>query len=374
MSYDTNKIRDNIGHKQIPPHKIIAWLERHFDCKTRKGGSEYIICSPFSQDTGFNFNIKPDIGMCHDWRSDDWSGTPNPKTGKRNCSFINMVRLYKRCSFRDAVLEVLGDIKEASDYLRPSDSKVQSESLQDIRTVLPVGVTPLAPAVDIQAMILKRWLYSRGYAEDTIQRANVHYSGMDVYWVYYEYGEMIYWQSRSRLSKTLMFPPVNCYKDVKLIGTSEISKGDVLYGFDDVDIATYVIITESIFCQNTLGDNCVASGGAALTKKQIQKTRLLDPRDSIILSPDNDRAGINSIISNASSLRQNGFKVCYSVPPKIEYEHEGLKKLTKDWNELFEFCKMSNSDIRSLHDRSIKELDTRALIDLHGMSSKRKLW
>jgi hypothetical protein len=37
-----------------------------------------------------------------------------------------------------------------------------------------LGVTPLAPAVDTQAMILKRWLYGRGYTEDAIHDIGAH--------------------------------------------------------------------------------------------------------------------------------------------------------------------------------------------------------
>ncbi len=45
--------------KQIPPAKIIAWIERNFDYKERRGGEELCICSPFNSDTGYNFNINP---------------------------------------------------------------------------------------------------------------------------------------------------------------------------------------------------------------------------------------------------------------------------------------------------------------------------
>jgi hypothetical protein len=140
----------------IPPDKIKAWIERNFDYKTRKNGAEYCINSPFSDDTGYNFNINPEYGKCHSWHGDEWAGKPNPKTGKRNCSFINFVRLYKKCSFKQAIQDVLG---ASANYLyirTPEDQPDQLELKEKPPVALPVGSSPIISSTDQQSIYLKR--------------------------------------------------------------------------------------------------------------------------------------------------------------------------------------------------------------------------
>jgi DNA primase len=77
----------------------------------------------------------------------------------------------------------------------------------------------------------------------------------------------------------------------------------------------------------------VASGGAVLTKRQVQKIRALNPIKGVILTPDNDKAGVDSICSNYPLIKPY-FRVFYSLPPKIRYIEDGEEKVTKDWNEV----------------------------------------
>src|SRR4051794_18181742 len=97
----------------IPPACVRAWVARHFPYKERKGGQEIRICSPFSPDTGYNFEISTITPWVHDWRGDFWVGL-DPNTGqRRKCTFIRFVQLYLTkvngtCSYRAAVEDVMG--------------------------------------------------------------------------------------------------------------------------------------------------------------------------------------------------------------------------------------------------------------------------
>jgi hypothetical protein len=183
----------------------------------------------------------------------------------------------------------------------------------------------------------------------------------------YEFDELVYWQARSRMNKRFLFPSQEQFdKEGKLIAKSEVSKGDFYYGFDDAELASYVIITEAIFDKNTLGDQCLASGGADLTANQVNKIKLLDPKKGIILSPDNDSAAIRSVLRNRQRLEQLSYPLYFSIPPKLKYQEDGETKLTKDWNEIGEKV-LGFDKVRELHDSRIKKLTMNEVVKLQKM-------
>jgi DNA primase len=181
-----------------------------------------------------------------------------------------------------------------------------------------------------------------------------------VIWPYYEFESLVYWQSRSYLNKTFRFPSPDVRdKTGNVIGKITASKGQFLYGFDDVQMNSYIIITEAIFDKHTLGEQALASGGAVLTSDQLIKIRLLNPKSGIILAPDSDSAGIKSVIQNYSLLKSMDYAVYYSLPPSID----GNDKT--DWNEMFEKFKISKTDIRSALDKNIKPINAMEVVKLH---------
>ena len=187
---------------------------------------------------------------------------------------------------------------------------------------------------------------------------------MDVYWPYYEFDTLVYWQSRSRLNKRFNFPQTEIQDDTgEIVAITEGSKGDFLYGFDDIEPASYLIITEAIFDKHTLGQQTLASGGAVLTPKQVGKIRILGPR-RVILAPDNDAAGVKSIFANATLLINEKIPTYFSLPPKLKYSVDGEERVTKDWNELFTNIKLSALEIRKMHDSNIKRATSTNLVQL----------
>jgi hypothetical protein len=366
--YDAKAYRKKLGgrFKQIPPEKIAAWLERHFDVKPRKQGQELRICNPFDSDSKFKFSVSPEKGLCHDWRGDGWAGPVNPKTGKRNCSFVRFVRLYRKCSYKQAIEEILDGAEDLDSYLRPDGRVTDPATTKIIEVKLPLGLLPLTTSTDIAAKPVKAWLKSRGYTDETIAKADLQHIGFEVYWPYYEFDVLVYWQSRSRLNKRFKFPPVEHFdNDGKLAGISEVSKTDFWYGFDEIDPASYAVITEAIFDMNTLGRQCLASGGAALDPKQIKKLRILGPRKGVILAPDNDKAGLKSVLQNTQLLEREKFKVFFSIPPEIEYiDEDGKKKKTSDWNDMFAKAGIPLKEVRAIHDKGIKKATSKNLISI----------
>ncbi len=361
-----DKARNGSG-KRIPEEKIRAWVERNFDHKERKNGEEILICNPFDGDTSYKFNINPAKASCHCWTGNEWAGPINPATKKRNCSFVKFVKLYRKCSYADALREILGTSVDIGNYLRPENRHSTTEAVRKVVVALPNGTERLASNPDDpQAAIIISWLKKRGYSVDDIDRFDIHYLGMDCYWPYYEFDSLVYWQSRNRFNKIYRFPDKVVYdRKGGIAGETEGSKGDFLYGFDDCESASYLIITESIFGQYTLGEQALASGGAVLTPAQIAKIRILGPRKGIILSPDNDKAGIKSVISNAKLLDGEGYKLYYSLPPKLPFKKGDETKYTKDWNEILEELGVSREEVRTRHDAGIMPINAKNLAALH---------
>jgi hypothetical protein len=356
------------NYRQIPPNKIIAWVEQNFDFRTRKNGEEYLICDPFDGDAKYRFSINPEKGVCNSWHGNEWAGPVNPKSGKRNCSVVKFVKVYRKCSYREALAELLGATEDVSAYLRPEGRVGVSEAKRTVAVALPNGVEILTTSKDPQAKALRGWLKSRGYTLEQMEKAELYHLGMDVFWPYFEFEMLIYWQARSRLNKRFAFPPEDIYDEKgEVVGKTEGTKGDFFYGFDSVEPASYVIITEAIFDQNTLYEQCVASGGADLTPNQVKKLKILGPRKGIILSPDNDGPGINSILRNRQVLRGLGFPIFCSIPPKLKYEEKGEIKYTKDWNEILMKLELTPKEVRSIHDGNIKKVTVQEVVRLKKM-------
>jgi hypothetical protein len=357
---------------KVPATAIESWIAKRFDYTKRTGrnGEELVLANPFYHNDKRKFNINLAKATCHDWRGDHWAGPVNPQNNRRNCSFIKFVRLYLKCSYAEAIKDVLGSSVDLKQYLYPENRITDEAAKSTLNVRLPESSSPLIPSNknDDLTRILSKWLYSRGYDDQSILKSDLHYVGMDVYWPYYEFDTLVYWQSRSCLNKRFEFPSLHVY-DVNgsVIGTIDCGKGDFFYGFDDVDHSSYLIITEAIFDKNTLGEQALASGGALLTQKQIKKIKLLGPKKGIILSPDRDRAGIESIINNYEMLNSLDLKLYYSLPPNESYKDEyGNAIQIKDWNDLGRY--VSGFDgVRTIHDENIIKLNTSSLVKLYEL-------
>lgn len=340
-----------MGKIQIPTNKVITYIKKNFEYKERRNGEEYIICNPFNGDSGFHFNINPEKGVCHDWRGDEWAGKPNSKTGKRSCNILRFISLYEKCTISEAI-KILLD----GETLNIDTNERRTFDEQEVE--LPNNKKLIENQEDELAKILISWLQRRSYTLDDIEKYDLRYFGTDVIWPYYEFDILVYWQSRSYLNKKFRFPSPNVFdKGGEKIAEVKAKKGEFLYGFDDIEVSNYIIITEAIFDKYTLGEQTLASGGAALTSEQLTKIRLLNPKNGIILAPDSDKAGLTSILQNFALLKSLDYPLYFALPDDM-----GDDKT--DWNKLFETYKMSKKQIRAMFDKNIKKLTTSSIVKL----------
>jgi DNA primase len=298
-----------------------------------------VISNPFYHNDNKYFNINTENGACHDWRDDSWAGPVNPKTGKRPRNIVRFVQLFKGVSYRDALNEILG----SSHQLHLVDIRDDSKEEVDIALVdIPPGFAKL----DSPDNGLKRpvwdYLIKRGYEPEEIISEGIHYSDSNVLWLYTEFGQLVYLQSRNIYNKKFWFPPANNYgPDGRLVSKLEITKKDVIYGFDDVPRSEYVILTESIFDRIVFGRHAMSVGGAHITREQVDRLDLIGPKQGVIFAYDNDIAAIESILSGAPIIANKGYQVFFSMPPMERVNGQ----LIKDWNEMYTHAKLTKKDI-----------------------------
>lgn len=320
------------------PEQISDWVKSNFDCRSRKNGDELLIANPFYHNDKMKMNVSCSKGLVHDWRGEDWANGNSP-------TFLRFVQMYRKCSFSEAVKEVCGEgtsLKSiVSQIKREKNLKIaeaEEKRLQE-KLILPEGSIRITDAPDsmLKKMVVN-YLKSRGMDEDTTKQYDIHFQGDNAVWPYYEYEELVYYQSRNITNKIFDFPSKNVVS---------VGKEDFLYGFDMVEPSDYLITTESIIDAITLGEQCVATGGVRLSDMQVHKIRALNPVGGIILAPDNDKAGVGSIVHDYNLLSPY-FNVLCSIPPK-EYDGEECK----DWNNLYQITGSKNK-VREVFNENIK--------------------
>lgn len=266
---------------------------------------QFRICNP-DGDTKFCVEISKEKALVHDFR---------PNHQQHDGSFIRFVSVHKGISIQEAINEVCGGKIVYSNGLDSEDD--EDEEIED-EIDLPSGSISLRDkdkGGKIREVVINYLTRERGLSEEIILQANIHYLGTSIVVPYYEYGMIVFWQIRRQLSKIFQFPT-----------SSSKSAGDFLYGFDNIEPNSYVIITESIFNTLSVGSDSAATGGASLKEGQIKLLKSLNVT-CIILAPDNDDAGIKSAIKDYHSLKKYDWDIYCCLPPYSKDDQ-------MDWNDM----------------------------------------
>jgi DNA primase len=303
---------------RLTPQQIEAWVARHFEYQTRRGGEELVIRNPFIRDDKFKFNISTKLKeistkegkisnyWVHDWR---------PTEAHHNSSFFKFVQKVKGCTFPEAVKDVLGegvDLRAILYNARPK--KIEEEPEPEVIFKLPDQARPITDeSLPKARQCAINYLASRCVTYEDAKSFKIFYTPTMVVFPYLEYDMIVYWQGRTTIGKRFEFPDA---------GEAGRGKSDYLYGFDFAEPGGQVYVTESIFGALSLGPGGLASGGAQMQARQIRKIRALNP-SSVVLAPDNDVEGIRSLRPNFQLISPY-CAIKYVLPPA------GIK----DWNEM----------------------------------------
>lgn len=263
------------------------------------------ICNP-DGDTKFCMAICKSKALVHDFRPDheQYDGT-----------FIRFVSKYKNITIQESINEVCGNNIMYADSIREEDEEEVVENIIE----LPNGSISLRDESEskIKKIVMNYLINERALNEEAILQANIHYLGTSIVVPYYEYGMIVYWQLRKFMTKMFQFPP-----------SSDKTAGDFLYGFDNIEPCSLAIIVESIFNVLSIGSDCGATGGAALKDGQIKLLKILNPQQ-IILAPDNDSAGVASVVKDYLALKKGNWEIFYCLPP-----YSSDPKSQMDWNDM----------------------------------------
>lgn len=295
--------------KYVQPtvEQMEIWLKRH-GIEYRSLPNQIRACNP-DGDANYSMEISKDKALVHDFRVNHT---------QHDGTFLKFVSLYKNINIREAIEEVCGN-KIFYEFNQKDREEEEEEGEKLIE--LPTGSVSLREKdrSKLWNFNMRYLVNERGLDEDIVYRANIHYLGTQIVVPYYEFGMLVFYQSRQQMDKKFNFPDS---------GVTKKKAGDFLYGFDDVEPCSDVNIVESIFNALSAGPGTMATGGASLKDGQIKLLLSLNPT-SVTLAPDNDGAGIKSLNKDFLSLRKNIDNIYYCLPP---YNKD--RDNQEDWNDL----------------------------------------
>lgn len=307
---------------KLSPDQIERWVARHFKFKRRSHGNQLAINNPFIDDDDYHFWIstKEDV-LTNGPRKGAkgyWVHDFRPGCHQYDGSFLNFVRRYKNITFFEAAADVCGgDAKSVRESFRQIRAGLQNikEEESEVETIIelpPLSVSFSEKNNTKLREISLNYLNKRRVSENLAIKYGLMYTPSSIVFPYLEYGLLVYWQERSICNKRFNFPD-----EVK----TGLRKTDYLFNFDNVEVSSDLIIVESIFNSISVGDNCVATGGATIVGNQVRKIGYLNPKN-VILAPDHDEAGLKSLHDNFFELKDK-YPLAYCLPPK-----------DVDWNDL----------------------------------------
>jgi len=339
---------------KLEAHQIEDWVSRHFEYKYSKNKTQLRICNP-DGDKRFNLYInliaeENKRGIVSNWVHDF-----RPKHQDYDGSFIKFVMNYKNLSYYKALADVGGAPSAARRLLqrnRIRDLKKEKDEKPQEHLKLPEHSQEFGDSGKKLERAYRRYLYGRGVSDDVISRNRLYYTPSTIVFPYFEYDDLVYWQERFVMNKRFNFP------DESVTG---LSKSDFLYGFDNVEYGCEsVVVVESIFNCLGIGGDCVATGGAMMSRNSLQVKKLVSFESGlVVLAPDADEAGILSIKKNYFVLRDKVRKLAYSIPPDPDI----------DWNDMDSECPGSS---RSYIENNVYNLNAGSLTRLLNRINLRK--
>jgi hypothetical protein len=307
------------------PDQILSWIKIHFkDYKPAKHGREIRVNNPFSIDDDYHLWINIQKGIVNDFR-------PNYK-GDVAGTFLSFVMKFRSIGFKAAVSEVMGDDVRTRDIFYVDED---AQKGPECEVALPTGFKKFIYDDDRISATAKRYLNRRCISNGKIYAMGMGYVGANVVFPYREFGKTTYWQQRSILNKTFLFP-------------DESNKSRHIYGLDNIDPTDPVIVTESIF-NSLMFENAVAIGGSDMSDDQKHKLKKLKVK-KVILAFDNDKAGKAGIVKAYDKMNAY-FDLFYSLPND-----------EKDWNDVAQIDGLE-APLKMLK-RNVKKLDFKAMVSL----------
>lgn len=327
---------------RLTPQQIESWVKKNFQYKMASGGKQIRINNPFdNSDDDYHMWISLTITAL---KKGPIKGTKNywvhDFRGTYASTFIGFVKRYLHTSKGQAFAAV------ANGKIDPSMYLVEDEEVEEVETILelPPGSKPIIGSPDSKARgFAVGYLNNRGVDLVKIDKYKIHFTVSSVVFPYFEYGNIVYWQERNLMNKIFMFPD----------SSTGTKKTDFLYGFDMVNPESTLYIVESIFNCISIGDSCLASGGAILAGEQLDRLKMLRPK-GVVLAPDNDKAGIMSLVRNYYQLKD----LCplfYSIPIGID-----------DWNDI----EQKTRDSRKVMLKNVKKMDLVAIVRLQELLAR----
>ena len=330
--------------------QVERWISKNFpDYKTRKSsvrGEMYLVNNPLDPDDHAHHLA---IAVDGSWAKDYRPTYMNLVKG----SLFKLIMKLRKCSFVDAIKEVCGNDSNISVLLDEARRKLrckedtQEIAPEEIEFALPPGMLKLSDnTYPLAKSIAINYLSSRAITLESALEYGIMYDATRLCFPYYEYGVIVYWQTRDIMNKRFEFPAA----------TMGVEKSNYVYGFDHAEPNEPICVVESIFNAMSIGYGAVATGGADIQPGQIRRLKAINP-SIVILAPDNDDAGKASLATNYEKLCpyfRN--KLMYVIPP-----------VNKDWNDFAKKLQKINKPIKLIKEFIESKsaiLDTETIVNI----------
>lgn len=330
--YMVYKDRTRFAHPTAD--QMMNWLTAN-GIEFREHSVQIRACNPDGDDA-YCMEIHKTNAVVHDFR---------PHHQQYDGPFLKFVQNYKNfATYDEAINDVCGkNVKYISKNEKSEEEVIENE------IELPSGAKPLRDG-DKSKLWLVNMNYlvnERGLDKEEVYRANIHYVGTTIVVPYYQYGSIVFYQSRRQLDKVFEFPKATVKK-----------AGDFLFGFDNVEPCGELILFESIFNAMSVGDDAVATGGASLKDGQIALIRALNP-SIITFAYDNDGAGIKAIEKDFLALNK------IKKGDFIREMHYCLPPLAKDSDDQEDFNDMKKRgvDVRAYINEKRRKMSMRTIFE-----------
>lgn len=322
--------------KKLPqptPEQVESWVRSNaLSIKERYSSSRGQKCLLIDNpavpgDSGYHVGIFPESCRVHDFR---------PNMADFNGDFVKFVALVNGYRWIDAYYAITGNNAASLEELSKMatirlNEKPKTEIKEEIieRIKLKEGYKPITSNPDTICKMAIAYLNKRQISLEEAIQFKIHYGVNSICFPYYEYDELVYWQVRDILSKRFEFP-------------TGLSGQMFLWNFDNIQSMGDIFITESIFNASVVGEDAVSAGTAKMSREQILKIKSMQPK-RIILCPDNDAAGISSILHNFFAMEKeaifkmsNHNRILYAIPSEKD----------TDWNDFaVQNNRLENKDV-----------------------------
>lgn len=258
-----------------------SFLEEEFG-EVKERGDEFLINSPFTNDSKFHMYINPDKGVYNDFKTSN-SGL-----------IVNFISEYLSLNRADTIKYLI------SKYYSVSGAKELEEVIEEEEAILEMPKNIYFFSNSKQGLLYNKaynYLLNRNIPKENINKLGFIYDGSSdyhntIFIPFYENKEIVYFITRD----------FSGYSGIRYKNPEKLNSKNFVFNVDK--IKDEVFIFEGVLDVLTLKDQVgTATLSADMSAEQVRKIKRKKPK-RIIMVPDHDDTGKSTLIKNIDLIKQ----------------------------------------------------------------------